>query len=104
MALTKTTADSPQDQIEVVGHVAVGNRPVTRLVAFEHYGRSYLYAEHAGGHTVTLNKDASKLAAPTVKADVSYPQNARDGLVAVAGGASFKSKIGVAHPPPRRDP
>ncbi len=88
VALAKTAADSPQDQIEVVGHVAVGNRPVTRLLATEHYGRSYLYAEHAGGHTVTLI-DVSKLAAPTVVADVSYPQNARDGLVAVAGTAAL---------------
>ncbi len=36
-----------QDQIEVAGHIAIGNSPVTRLMATQHYGRYYLDAEYA---------------------------------------------------------
>jgi hypothetical protein len=76
-----------QDSIEVAGHVAVGSGPVTRLMATQHYGKYYVYAEHAGSRAVTLI-DVTKIGSPAVIADLNYPQNARDGLVAVAGTAA----------------
>lgn len=76
-----------RDSIDVAGHVAVGSGPVTQLMATRHSGKYYLYAEHAGSKTVTLI-DVTKIGSPAVIADLNYPQNARDGLVAVAGTAA----------------
>jgi hypothetical protein len=79
----------PQDQIEVVGHVAVPGDPVTSFVVTQHYSSNYLYAEHQGGKDLTLI-DISNTAHPVVLSDVSYPSGGGSAnLFAVAGTAAL---------------
>jgi hypothetical protein len=80
-------AQPAQDQIQVASHISVSKSPVTSLMATEHYSRYYLYVEHAGDRSVTLI-DVTNIAAPKVIGEFSYPKDARDGLVSVAGTAA----------------
>ena len=87
---SKSQPDSPQDQIEVTGHLPLTSGAVTRFLITEHYRRDYLYAEHAAGNSVTLI-DVTNSRQPAVLADMSYPSGASDNLVAVAGNAALTS-------------
>jgi hypothetical protein len=80
-----------QDAIEVAGHTAVGGGPVTRLLATQHYSRTYLYAEHESGKTVTL-LDVTKAMQPRVLGDVAFPvAGGAPNLFAVTGTAALVS-------------
>jgi hypothetical protein len=84
--VTASQDKAAQDQIEVVGHIALsgGNgSPVTGFLTTQHYNRSYLYVERAGAKVVTLI-DVTKADRPSVIADV-----AGNGLVSVAGTAAL---------------
>jgi hypothetical protein len=84
----KSTAKDPQDAIEVVGHIASTNGPVTRFLVTQHYSSYYLYAEHGTSGNVTLI-DITKTGQPTVLSDVSYASGGgSDSLVAVSGTAA----------------
>lgn len=81
----KTPPKEPQDEIVVVGHIALSNEAVKRFVATQHYSSYYLYAEHDPGTNVTLI-DVTKPSRPSVLADVSYPSGS---LFAVTGTAAL---------------
>lgn len=82
----KNQADDLQDQIEVVAHLPLTGGMVSKFLTTQHYRREYLYAEHEPGKAVTLI-DITKVDAPSVLADVSYPNNGTANLVAVTGNA-----------------
>jgi len=85
----KPAPKEPQDAIEVVGHIASANGPVTRFLFTQHYSSYYLYAEHDGGRNVTLI-DVTRTGQPVVLTDVSYPVDGGSGsLFAVAGTAAL---------------
>src|SRR5215472_626830 len=68
----KTPPKQPQDAIEVVGHIRLGNARVTGFLPTQHYSSYYLYVEYVGSKDVTLI-DVTKANQPTVLADLSYP-------------------------------
>lgn len=85
----KAVPKEPQDAIEVVGHIPLTNGPVVRFLTTQHYSSYYLYAEHAGGKSVTLI-DVTKIQTPSVLSDVSYPSSGgSDSLFAVTGTAAL---------------
>jgi hypothetical protein len=85
----KKQDDSPQDQITVAAHIPSTGGPVTRFIATQHYGRSYVYAEHESGKTLTLI-DVTNPGQPMVLADVAYPGNpASSSLLTATGTAAL---------------
>jgi hypothetical protein len=82
----KKQDDSPQDSITVVAHIPLTGGPVTRFVSTQHYSRSYVYAEHESGKTLTLI-DVTNASKPEVLPDVAYQAS----LVAAAGTAALVS-------------
>jgi hypothetical protein len=85
---TKAAPKDPQDAIEVVGHIAATDGPVTRFLVTPHYSSYYLYAEHEGGKNVTV-VDITNAAKPKVLSDVSYPTGGAASLFAVTGTAAL---------------
>lgn len=85
----------PQDQIEVVAHVALPGDSVVRFVPTQHYRRYYLYAERQSGKMVTL-LDVTDLNHPAVLAEVSDPGGSTDAIVAAAGNAALVTTGGAA--------
>jgi hypothetical protein len=87
----KKQDDSSQDQITVVAHIPSMGGPVTRFIATQHYGRSYVYAEHESGKTLTLI-DVTNPSQPAVLADVAYPDSsASSSLLTATGTAALVS-------------
>jgi hypothetical protein len=85
----KKQDDSSQDQITVVAHIPSTGGPVTRFIPTQHYGRSYVYAEHQSGKTLTLI-DVTNPGRPTVLADVAYPgSSASSSLLNATGTAAL---------------
>ena len=85
----KSPGNYPEDSIEVVGHIQLGNGTVTHFVTTQHYSRSYLYVEHEGGKNVTLI-DVSDPAHPSVLGEIpSAPNRASESLLAVTGTAAI---------------
>lgn len=78
----------PQDQIAAVARIPITGSPITRLFTTHHYGRDYLYAEHASDNTITLI-DTTKIDHPAVLAGISYPAGAANNLAAVTGNAAL---------------
>jgi hypothetical protein len=84
----KAAPNEPQDEITVVGHIPLTNGPVVRFLTTQHYSSYYLYAEHAGGNVRLV--DVTKVQAPSVLSDVSYPSSGgSDSLFAVTGTAAL---------------
>ena len=83
----KKQDDSSQDQITVAAHIPSTGGPVTRFIATQHYGRSYVYAEHESGKTLTLI-DVTNPAQPMVLADVAYPNNSSSSSLLTATGTA----------------
>lgn len=78
-----------QDAIEIVGHIALPDGPVTRFISTRHYGSHYLYVEHGSGKLLTLI-DVTKAAQPSVVSAVAYPSGeGRGSIFAVAGTAAL---------------
>jgi hypothetical protein len=90
---------NPQDEIEVVAHVPLTDGAVTRFHETQHYRRNYLYVEHASQQNVTLI-DVTKVNQPAVLAEMKYPSNASDNLVAVTGNAALVSENSSASATP----
>lgn len=85
----KDQPKDPQDQIEVVGHVALTNGPVKRFVTTQHYSSYYLYAENDTGKNATLI-DVTKATRPSVLGDVTISSTGGAGsLYAVTGTAAL---------------
>ncbi len=88
---TKKQDDSSQDQITVVAHIPLAGGPVTRFIATQHYGRTYVYAEHESGKTLTLI-DVTNAGQPKVLSEVAYPDSpASASLLAATGTAALVS-------------
>jgi hypothetical protein len=94
-AKDKKTKESPKDEIEVVGHVALTDGPVRRFLLTEHYSRSYLYAERGAGQSVTLI-DVTRAAQPSVVADLANASGDSGNLTMVSGTAALVSSNAVA--------
>ncbi|HEY3742293.1 MAG TPA: hypothetical protein VGL53_20725 [Bryobacteraceae bacterium] len=85
----KDQPKDPQDQIEVVGHIALTNGPVKRFVTTQHYSSYYLYAENETGKNVTLI-DVTRVTRPAVLGDVALPATGgAESLYAVTGTAAL---------------
>jgi hypothetical protein len=81
----KATPKDPQDQIEIVGHVALGGGSVKRFLPTQHYSSYYLYVEHQTGNSVTL-LDVTRPTDPLVLASIPLPTTGGSAsLFAVAG-------------------
>jgi hypothetical protein len=88
---TKKHDDSPQDAITVVAHIPLTGGPVTRFIATQHYNRSYVYAEHESGKSLTLI-DVTNASQPQVLSDVAYTGGgASASLLAATGTAALVS-------------
>jgi len=81
----KTADAAPQDQIEVMAHLPLSGGSVTGFLETQHYRRSYLYAQHESGKTVSLI-DITSAAQPVLLSEI-----ASGSLVAVAGNAALVS-------------
>ena len=82
-----------QDAIEVAGHTAgrrrTGDAPARHC---QHYSRTYLYAEHESGKTVTLLRCDEGDSEPRVLGDVAFPvAGGAPNLFAVTGTAALVS-------------
>lgn len=87
IAAIQNDRNTPEDRIEVVGHFPLAGGSVNRLLATQHYGRSYLYAEAMSGRAVTVI-DVTNVESPFLVASESSPPNGNgDDLLAVAGSA-----------------
>jgi hypothetical protein len=96
----KKQDDSSQDQITVAAHIPSTGGPVTRFIATQHYGRSYVYAEHESGKTLTLI-DVTNPGQPRVLADVAYPDNpASSSLLTATGTAALVTDTPVVEAKP----
>lgn len=88
----KAAPKDPQDQIEVVGHVALDRAVVKRFLTTRHYDRSYLYVEYEAGTHVTL-LDVTEPRSPLVLAQVPLPAGTGgDTLLTVAGTSALISE------------
>jgi hypothetical protein len=87
----KKQDDSSQDQITVVAHIPSTGGPVTRFISTQHYSRSYVYAEHESGKTLTLI-DVTNPSQPAVLSDVAYSDgSASTSLLTATGTAALVS-------------
>jgi hypothetical protein len=84
----KKASDAPQDQIRVVGHVALTEGLVTRFLTTQHFRRNYLYAQSNGGKSVTLI-DVTDVSHPVILAGIATPSSGGAELVAAAGTAAL---------------
>ena len=92
--------DSSQDAINVVAHIPFTGGAVTRFIATQHYSRTYVYAEHESGKSLTLI-DVTNASRPQVLSDMSYPAaSASTSLLAAAGTATLVSDSPVAEARP----
>jgi hypothetical protein len=87
----KKADDSSQDKITVVAHIPLTGGQVTRFIATRHYDRTYVYAEHESGKTLTLI-DVTNAGQPVVLGDVAWPDGAAStSLLAATGTAALVS-------------
>jgi len=87
----KKQDDPSQDSIAVVAHIPLTGGPVTRFIATQHYDRSYVYAEHESGKSLTLI-DVTNGSQPRVLGEVAWPDGAASAsLVAATGTAALVS-------------
>ena len=84
----KAQPKPPEDQIEVIGHIALNNASVSRFLTTQHYSSHYLYAEHETGGMVTLI-DVTQAARPLVLGDTAMPSGS---LFVVAGTAALSTE------------
>lgn len=85
----KKQDDPSQDQITVVAHIPSTGGPVTRFIPTQHYGRSYVYAEHESGKSLTLI-DVTNPSESAVLAEVAYPGgSASTSLLTATGTAAL---------------
>jgi hypothetical protein len=94
-AKDKKPKESPKDEIQVVGHVAIGDGPVRRFLLTNHYSSAYLYAERDTGKSVTLI-DVTKASQPSVIADLADSAGVTGSLTMVAGTAALVSSVPTA--------
>jgi hypothetical protein len=85
--------NAPQDRIEVISHFPLAHGPVEQLLATQHYGRHYLYAQRADGRVTVI--DITNATAPSRVANVEYPSSqesdnllALTSTVALVGGSA----------------
>jgi hypothetical protein len=90
----KVKETAPKDAIDVTSHVAISGGPVTRLLTTQHYSRTYLYAEHASTHTITVI-DVTDRANPTVISNVAGTGS----LLTATGDAAIVSSDAPASAP-----
>jgi hypothetical protein len=96
----KKQGDSSQDQITVIAHIPSTGGPVTRFIPTQHYSRSYVYAEHESGKTLTLI-DVTDPGQPKVLTDVAYPDgSASSSLLTATGTAALVTDTPVADSKP----
>jgi hypothetical protein len=87
----KTQDDSSRDKITVVAHVPATGGAITRFIATQHYDRSYVYAEHESGKTVTLI-DVTNSNRPEVLGEMAYPDGSTAAsLLAATGNVALVS-------------
>jgi hypothetical protein len=97
----KKQDDSSQDQITVVAQIPSTGGPVTRFIPTQHYGHSYVYAEHESGKSLTLI-DVSNPSRPVVLADMAYPDgSASASLLTATGTAALVSDTPAMDQKPR---
>jgi hypothetical protein len=88
----KKQDDSSQDQITVVAHIPSTGGSVTRFIPTQHYSRSYVYAEHESGKSLTLI-DVTNPSRPTVLSEVAYSGgSASASLLTATGTAALVSE------------
>ena len=66
----KTPASQPQDQITVEAHLDLASGPVTGFITTQHYGSTWVYAEHEPGKGATL-LDVTRPAHPKVVSEIA---------------------------------
>jgi hypothetical protein len=94
----KAPPKAAEDEIEVVGHIALSSgQVVNRFLTTQHYSSAYLYAESVGTKTVTLI-DMTRAGNPRVLGDVAVGGGST--LFAVAGTAAVSSDGGTVAPAP----
>lgn len=79
--------NAAQDGIEVVAHLPLTSGPVTHFVHTKHHRRDYLYAESAGGRSVTL-LDVTDVSRPAILS-MEDPSWGNANLVTAAGTAAL---------------
>jgi hypothetical protein len=77
-----------KDEIQVVGHIALSDGPVSRFFTTQHYSSYYLYAEREAGRGVELI-DVTNSSKPAVIGDVAYGAGSSDSLAVVSGTAAL---------------
>ncbi len=85
----KRQNDAPQDRIDVLAKVRMTDGPVTRFTMTKHYGRSYLYVEHAS-HKLTL-VDVTDGQHPAVVANLDLHAAEAGSVLAAAGDTALMS-------------
>jgi hypothetical protein len=88
---------APQDEIQVVGHIADNEGPIVRFLATQHYRRNYLYAEHQSGKQLTL-VDVTDVAHPTLLAQVGDGPTGGE-LINVTGNAALVAESNAPSQP-----
>jgi len=99
----KPAPKGPQDEIEVVAHIAATGGPVRRFLTTQHFSSQYLYVEYDAGKGVTLI-DITKAGRPTVLAELSYSTGGSDNLVVVTGTAALVSNGSSGEQPANATP
>ena len=80
-----------QDRITVVAHVPLSGGAVTRFISTQHYDRSYVYAEHESGKSLTLI-DVTNANRPEVLGEMAYPGSSTSAsLLAATGNVALVS-------------
>jgi len=89
----KQSGASPdsQDTITVVAHIPLTGGVVTRFISTRHYDRSYVYAEHESGKSLTLI-DVTNANRPEVLGEMAYPGSSTSAsLLAATGNVALVS-------------
>ena len=81
----KKQDDPSQDKITVVAHIPLTGGPVTRFIPTQHYDRSYVYAEHESGRSLTLI-DVTNAKHPAVLGEMAYPDGSASVSLLTANG------------------
>jgi hypothetical protein len=80
-----------RDTITVVAHIPLGGGAVTSFTSTQHYDRSYVYAEHESGKSVTLI-DVTNVNRPEVLGEMANPNGSTsESLVAATGNIALES-------------
>lgn len=80
-----------RDTITVVAHIPFAGGAVTSFTSTQHYDRSYVYAEHESGKSVTLI-DVTNINRPEVLGEMTNPDpSTSESLVAATGNIALES-------------